>query len=148
MSTDAGPGGTEPADEFSWLPGNAAEAGVAPGRLLPVRRTGAVTARGGLSALQWGAAPPAVVLLHGGGQNAHTWDTVLAALGAPALAVDLPGHGHSDWRGDRDYAPRGNAEAVAEALTAWGVGGLPVVGMSLGGLTALALAARSPGLAT
>src|ERR1700712_4356830 len=148
MSTDADAGETEPADEFSWLPENAAEAGVPAGRLLPVRRVGAGTAHGGLSALRWGDAPPALVLLHGGGQNAHTWDTVLAALGVPALAVDLPGHGHSDWREDRNYAPRGNAEAVAEALTAWGVGGLPVVGMSLGGLTALALAARSPGLAT
>ena len=40
---------------------------------------------------------PNSVLLHGGGQNAHTWDTVALALDRPLLAVDLPGHGHSDW---------------------------------------------------
>src|SRR4051812_50049083 len=101
------------ADEFAWLPENAAEAGVPPERLLPVRRVGTATAHGRLSALRWGDGPPELVLLHGGGQNAHTWDTVLAALGVPALAVDLPGHGHSDWRDDRDYAPRTNAAAGA-----------------------------------
>src|ERR1700712_2766193 len=115
MSTDADAGGPEPADEFSWLPENAAEAGVPAERLLPVRRVAAGTAEGGLSALRWGDGPPELVLLHGGGQNAHTWDTVLAALGVPALAVDLPGHGHSDWREDRNYAPRAHAATVAEA---------------------------------
>lgn len=149
MSADAdGPRVDAPDDEFAWLPDNAAEAGIPPGQLLPVSRVGTGTAGGRLSALRWGAEPPALVLLHGGGQNAHTWDTVLAALGAPALAVDLPGHGHSDWRDDRDYGPRSNAAAVAEALPAWGVGSVPLVGMSLGGLTSLALAARSSGLAT
>ena len=93
MSRDAdGSPSADPADEFAWLPENAAEAGVPPERLLPVRRTGAGTAHGRLSALRWGDGPQEVVLLHGGGQNAHTWDTVLAGLGAPALAVDLPGH--------------------------------------------------------
>ena len=147
---DVAAGDTEdlPHDEFAWLPENATEAGVRPERLPPVRRVETGTAHGRLSALRWGDDEPRVVLLHGGGQNAHTWDTALAALGEPAVAVDLPGHGHSDWRDDRDYAPRPNAATVAEALAAWGVGGVPVVGMSLGGLTALALAARSPGLAT
>ncbi len=36
-----------------------------------------------------------MVFLHGGGQNAHTWDTVILGLGVPALAIDLPGHGRS-----------------------------------------------------
>jgi len=49
-----------------------------------------------LSALQWGAAPSAVVLLHGGAQNAHTFDTSRSPLSRPLLAIDLPGHGHSD----------------------------------------------------
>ena len=148
MSAEVDAGGDEPADEFAWLPEKAAEAGVPAGGLLPVRRTGAGAAHGGLSGLRWGDGSPELVLLHGGGQNAHTWDTVLAALGVPALAVDLPGHGHSDWREDREYSPRANAAAVSEALAVWGVGGLPVVGMSLGGLTALALAAHSPRLVT
>ena len=56
------------------------------------------------------------MLLHGGGQNAHTWDTVILGLGVPALAVDLPGHGRSAWREDGDYGPRLNADTVASVL--------------------------------
>ena len=56
------------------------------------------------------------MLLHGGGQNAHTWDTVALALGRPLIAIDLPGHGHSARRADRDYGPWRNAEAVAVVL--------------------------------
>ena len=48
-----------------------------------------------VSALRWGTAPPKIVFVHGSAQNAHTWDTVCLALGEPALAIDLPGHGHS-----------------------------------------------------
>jgi esterase len=75
--------------EFGLLPENAEQAGVA-GPLPSVRRVEA----GGISALQWGDSSPRVVFFHGGGQNAHTWDTVIVGLGVPALAVDLPGHGH------------------------------------------------------
>ena len=49
-----------------------------------------------LSALVWGDGDPELVLVHGGAQNAHTWDTVALALDRPLVAVDLPGHGHSD----------------------------------------------------
>ena len=67
---------------------------------------------GPISALKWGDEPPQVVFLHGGGQNAHTWDTVILGLGVPALAVDLPGHGRSAWREDGDYGPKLNAETL------------------------------------
>lgn len=139
---------TEPDDEFALLGENAAEIGAPADRVPPVRRIEAETPTGAVSALRWGIADPRLLLLHGGGQNAHTWDTVLVALGVPALAVDLPGHGHSAWREDQDYSPASNAAAIAAALASWGVAGVPVVGMSLGGLTTLALAARNPGLAT
>ena len=62
---------------------------------------------------QMGRRAAAVVFLHGGGQNAHTWDTVIVGLGEPALAVDLPGHGRSAWRDDGDYGPMHNAETAA-----------------------------------
>lgn len=132
--------------EFALLHENAEEAGIAWPGPPAVRRVSSEVDGPRVSALLWGTAPPRIVFLHGGGQNAHTWDTVLLALGEPALAVDLPGHGHSDWREDRDYMPRASAEAVAPVLREWAPGAELVVGMSLGGLTAIRIAARHPDL--
>ena len=80
------------------------------------------------------------MFVHGGAQNAHTWDTVVLALGRPpAVCVDLPGHGHSDWRDD-GYDPERNAADVAVAVRALAPNARVVVGMSLGGLTSTVLA--------
>ncbi|NND73603.1 MAG: alpha/beta hydrolase [Ilumatobacter sp.] len=99
-----------------------------------------------VSALRWGTAPPEVVFVHGGAQNAHTWDTVALALGRPAFAVDLPGHGHSGWRADGAYTPADLADDVAVAVGEHARTPVHVVGMSLGGLTAMMLARRHPRL--
>jgi len=128
-------------DEFALLAGNAEQAGVA-GPLPAVQRIEA----GDVSALRWGTVPPKVVFLHGGAQNAHTWDTVVLGLGQPALAVDLPGHGRSAWRDDGDYSPQRNADALAPVLRELAPAAELVVGMSLGGLTAIRLAATTPEL--
>ncbi|MDP7723111.1 alpha/beta fold hydrolase [Mycobacterium sp. TY814] len=127
--------------EFDLLAENAEQAGVS-GPLPTVER---VTA-GDISALRWGGSEPRVVFLHGGGQNAHTWDTVIVGLGEPALAVDLPGHGHSSWRDDGDYSPHHNADALAPVLRDLAPGAELLVGMSLGGLTGIRLGALAPEL--
>jgi pimeloyl-ACP methyl ester carboxylesterase len=134
-------------DEFGKLAENAAEAGL-PFDQPPVlaRRSFHVAPGRSVSAITWGATEPELVLLHGGGQNAHTWDTVALALGRPLIAVDLPGHGHSDRRPDRDYGPWRNAEAVAAVLDQAAQNSAAVVGMSLGGVTAIRLAASRPDL--
>ena len=128
-------------DEFALLAENAEQVG-ATGPLPPVKRLESDP----VSALKWGAADPEVVFLHGGGQNAHTWDTVILGLGVPALAVDLPGHGRSAWREDGDYGPKLNADTLAPVLREWAPAPRLIVGMSLGGLTALRLAATQPAL--
>jgi esterase len=127
--------------EFALLHENAEQAGVG-GPLPSVRRVDA----GAISALRWGERSPRVVFLHGGGQNAHTWDTVIVGVGEPALAVDLPGHGHSAWRDDGDYSPQRNAATLAPVLHELAPDADLVVGMSLGGLTAIGLAAAAPEL--
>ncbi|MBV8966140.1 MAG: alpha/beta fold hydrolase, partial [Mycobacteriaceae bacterium] len=127
-------------DEFALLHENAEQAGV--DHVPPVQRIHS----GGISALRWGSAPPRLVFLHGGGQNAHTWDTVIVGLGEPALAVDLPGHGRSAWCDDGDYGPTRNAEALQPALRDWAPAAQLFVGMSLGGLTAIRLAIDAPDL--
>ena len=88
-----------------------------------------------------------MVFVHGGGQNAHTWDTVALALDRPLVAIDLPGHGHSDWPGDDAVLdPRAMAEDLAVAVEALAPAARMVVGMSLGGATSMALARAHPGL--
>jgi pimeloyl-ACP methyl ester carboxylesterase len=127
-------------DEFAFLPENAEQAGVDTVPL--VERID----RGPISALKFGDVSPRVVFLHGGGQNAHTWDTVIVGLGMPALALDLPGHGRSAWRDDGDYGPKQNAVAVEPVLRELAGDADLVVGHSLGGLTALRLAVSAPEL--
>ena len=100
-----------------------------------------------LSALRWGEGEPKIVFLHGRGQNAYTWATVIGHLGLPALAVDLPGHGHSDWRPDHDYGAWPNADAIASVIKQAARNADAVVGMSLGGTTTIRFAARYPQLA-
>jgi pimeloyl-ACP methyl ester carboxylesterase len=139
-------GDTDDYDEFGLLGDNAAEAGLTLDALPPVTRESYPLPEGTLSALSWGAAPPELVLLHGGGQNAHTWDTLALALGRPLLAIDLPGHGHSSRRQDRDYGPWRNAEAVASVIERAAPDARAVVGMSLGGNTTIRLAATRPDL--
>ena len=138
-----------PYDEFGFFPENAAEFGL-PYDGPPAVRREFVEVRPGarLSALVWGTAPPEMVLLHGGAQNAHTWDTVALALDRPLVAIDLPGHGHSDAgpAGGGPTAVEDLAADVAAAVRALAPDAAGVVGMSLGGLTTLALSALAPEL--
>jgi pimeloyl-ACP methyl ester carboxylesterase len=134
-------------DEFGLFHENASEHGLpfpAPPivRRVDVRVSGART----VSALVWGQDPPEVVFVHGGAQNAHTWDTTIMALGRPAVAIDLPGHGHSGWRDDGAYTPLNLADDVAAAIEVLAPEAALVVGMSLGGMTCMQLAAHHPQL--
>ncbi|WEG10692.1 alpha/beta hydrolase [Microbacterium horticulturae] len=138
-------------DEFAFLPAQAAENGI--DGALPRGERLNLTLEDGrtLSALRWAPAStpdaaPQVTFLHGAGLNAHTWDTTILALGLPALAIDLPGHGDSSWRDDAAYVAPVLAPDVATALRAWTDGPQLLVGQSLGGLVAAAVAASTPEL--
>jgi pimeloyl-ACP methyl ester carboxylesterase len=138
-------------DEFGLFHENAAEYGLPYDGPPAVRREFVEVAPGRrLSALVWGEGEPEIVLLHGGSQNAHTWDTVAMALRPrPLVAIDLPGHGHSDGPGSQQLetrSPLAAAEDVAVAVRALAPEARGVVGMSYGGLTTIGLAAVAPDL--
>ncbi len=135
-------------DEFSMFCENAAEYGLSlDGAPVVERTTTALRDGRRISTLRWGTAPPEVVLIHGGAQNAHTWDTVALALDRPLIAPDLPGHGHSDSPASGvGTRPDANAVDLAEVIDELAPQAAVTVGMSLGGLTAIALAAARPDL--
>ncbi|RIK07406.1 MAG: alpha/beta hydrolase [Acidobacteria bacterium] len=98
-----------------------------------------ITLRGDVFGDTTGSDDRHVVLLHGGGQTRHAWretSQALAERGFQVIALDLRGHGESDWASDADYtldAFVADLRSVVESI-----GGVPsVVGASLGGITAL-----------
>ena len=90
------------------------------------------------------AAAPAILLIHGSGVSAGSWVNQLRGLltAFRVAAIDLPGHGKSDPIPQASV--EGYAETVAEFLEALGSGPVLVVGHSLGGAIAIALAAQRP----
>jgi len=134
-------------DEFAMFAENVSEYSLNVATMPKVKRVSLVLQDGRtLSALKWGTETPQLVLVHGSAQNAHTWDTVALAMGVSLLAIDMPGHGHSSWRSDGIYEPTVLAVDVATAIETWAPNVRLVVGMSLGGLTTLALAGQRPNL--
>ncbi len=134
-------------DEFAMFGENISEYELRASAKPNVERISCVLSDGRtLSALKWGMQSPEITLVHGSAQNAHTWDTVALAMGVPLIAIDLPGHGHSSWRSDGNYEPSVLAPDVATAIETWAPKTRLVVGMSLGGLTTLALAGQRPDL--
>jgi pimeloyl-ACP methyl ester carboxylesterase len=97
----------------------------------------------------WGEreAPP-VLLLAGLGADGVDWLGIASQLASSlrVYALDLRGHGASDWPGD--YALEQLRDDVAGFLAALGLARASVVGHSYGGVVAYLLAQRHPGLVT
>jgi pimeloyl-ACP methyl ester carboxylesterase len=100
-----------------------------------------------ISYVAWGTPGRAgIVLVHGGGANAHWWDHIAPQLAENrrVVAIDLSGHGRSAHRDDYSLE-HWTAEVMAVAASG-GVAGPPVlVGHSMGGFVAIAAAAAYPG---
>lgn len=79
---------------------------------------------------------PALVLLHGLGEGAASWDEVTPALAERfrVVALDLRGHGASGWPGDYSYELM--RDDVVGVLDALGLGEVVLVGHSMGGALA------------
>lgn len=134
-------------DEFASLLESAAELGIPAPRRPRYLSCNSVFRHQRFHFLEWGdAGAPPVVLLHGGNQSAHAWDLVSLNLSASyrVLALDQRGHGDSEWSRGAHY---GIDEMMADAAAFLGTCGAHrpvVVGHSMGGMVALALAAAHP----
>lgn len=136
-----------PYDEFSMFHENAEEWGLPYEADPQVARVELPVGEGrSLSALAWGPQPAHLLLVHGGAQNAHTWDTVALALNRPLLAVDLAAHGHSGPNPEGPANAFANGEDLAEVLRRSVATPAVVVGMSLGGLSCIAASGIAPEL--
>ena len=89
------------------------------------------------------SAPP-LLLLHAMGESGADWEQVAAALSGSwhVYALDLRGHGRSDWPGRYTLALL--RDDVIAFLDALGLPEVTVVGHSMGGAVAYLLAMRQP----
>src|SRR5437870_1242046 len=91
-----------------------------------------------------------VVLVHGNSANAWWWQPVAVALATAPLrviALDLRGHGDSDWVRPPGYSPPAYGDDIARLIRELNLVRPVVVGHSMGGVATLAFADRSPELA-
>lgn len=97
--------------------------------------------------LEWpGAADDlALIFLHGGGLHAHTFDLVgnLLRHHGRCISLDLRGHGESQWSPGR-YGSEATADDLSAAVRQLGLEKVVAVGHSMGGIGAIAWAARHP----
>jgi pimeloyl-ACP methyl ester carboxylesterase len=138
-----------PDDEFADLAALAHASGVTE-PLRASRQVVRTTDGQEIAAIRWGEPDQEarITYLHGLGIDSHSFDQTAIAVGEPAVAVDLPGHGRSGWREDADYAADATAPSVLAALDALDVPPGIVVGHSLGAILAARLAATAPGRVT
>lgn len=101
-----------------------------------------------LFATQRGQGTPRVVFLHGLLGQGKNWATIADGLGAegPSLLMDLPNHGRSPWTDDLGYATLADQVAADLRERLGPEASIVVVGHSMGGKVAMALALRHPTL--
>jgi pimeloyl-ACP methyl ester carboxylesterase len=88
---------------------------------------------------------PAIVLLHGFMESSAMWKNYVRKLSESfkVITIDLPGHGQSDVLAE-SHSMELMAEAVSSVITGAGIKNCLVVGHSMGGYVALALAEKHP----
>ena len=96
--------------------------------------------------LDWGGSGEPIVLLHGGGLTAHTWDLVCLGLRSNyrCLAPDLRGHGDSSWSPEQRYTMADHRADLEGLVAHLGLDRFVLIGMSLGGAVAMNYAGRHP----
>ena len=105
------------------------------------------TIHGYRRAFRMAGSGPAVLLIHGIGDNSTTWTTVQAKLAQryTVIAPDLLGHGRSD-KPRADYSVAAYANGMRDLLSVLDIDSVTVIGHSLGGGVAMQFAYQFPQL--
>ena len=92
-----------------------------------------------------GGTGPAVLLLHGIGGSLELWSAqfIEANQGMRLIALDLPGHGLSDF-GHHAFAPKTFAAFAWRVADALGLGRIHLAGNSMGGAICVQMRAQQP----
>ncbi len=121
-------------------------------RLRPIRDVEAPslqfrTIHGYRRAFRIAGSGPALLLIHGVGDNSKSWETVHAKLAQrfTVIAPDLLGHGESD-KPHADYSLPAFANGMRDLLAVLGIDRVTVVGHSFGGGVAMQFAYQYPQL--
>jgi esterase len=96
--------------------------------------------------LEWGdSSKPLIVMLHGGSQQAHSWDFVSLPLSEyyHIIALDQRGHGDSAWAADGDYSLEGHQKDIDGFVSALGLENFNLIGHSMGGRNSYVWASRN-----
>ena len=99
-----------------------------------------------LKLVEWSREGVPLLLLHGYSNEAHIWDDFVPIV-APhyrVLALDLRGHGDSDWHPDGAYGYENHVDDIEAILENLEIDRLVLVGHSLGGRIAMLFGGRNP----
>lgn len=102
-----------------------------------------------LHVLDWGQeSNPVLVLLHGGVVTSRTWGPFCALLADKyrLIAMDMRGHGDSEWPREGDSNHNAMADDLAKLITTMELENPIVVGHSVGGLLLMRVMLKSPQL--
>jgi len=95
--------------------------------------------------VEWGEpGAPAIVLLHGMSAMCRIWDHLGGALQDRyhLIALDQRGHGDTSWPTEPDYSTDDYVGDLEALVNEWGLSRFTLIGLSLGGMNAMAYAAK------
>lgn len=91
-----------------------------------------------------GESNPPILFVHGGSAHGHWWDFVAPHFTDRfhPLAIDLRGHGESEWPEEWAYGSRHYVSDLEQLIDNWSFGAPVLVGHSMGGHNVLVYATR------